>query len=674
MSIKTKYTIGFFVVITLFWPGSTVYAENQAQKTLSPYFFIEGGDPSVDRLPLKRTDVVVHITGVIADVTVMQQYTNEGTRPINASYIFPASIRAAVHGMTMRIGDNVIIAKIRKREAAQKEFDQAKKEGKSASLLKQQRPNVFSMRVANVLPKDTIHIRLRYTELLVPEDGTYEFIYPAVVGPRYASMVQATAPETDRWLQNPYRKPGSATQTAFHIGVNISTGLDLHDLVCTSHETDTIWSAKSTAQVLLKDPEKFGGNRDFILKFRLAGQKIESGMMLYAGEDENFFLLMVQPPKRVEAANIPPREYIFVVDVSGSMSGFPLTTAKNLLETLIGSLRPTDKFNLVLFAGASHVMAPESIPATQKNIRNAVCIIDNQKGGGGTELYNALQRSLSLPRDDAYSRALIIVTDGYIAAEKRVFQLIQTNLNRTNFFSFGIGSGVNRYLIEGMAKAGMGESFIVTKPHEAPVTVGRFKDYIRSPVLTKISIKYPGFEAYDIEPPAVPDLFAQRPLVIFGKWRGDLAGSIEVRGTGGKNEYARVFSVSDQAPDEMNRALRYLWARARIGRLADFNPKAGNAENRELIESLGLTYNLLTAYTSFIAVHSVARNFEGDSRDVKQPLPLPEGVSALAVGGTYSTIPEPELYVLLAILAVIALSMCFYRRLKYRPGVRWRDE
>ncbi len=171
-------------------------------------------------------------------------------------------------------------------------------------------------------------------------------------------------------------------------------------------------------------------------------------------------------------------------------------------------------------------------------------MIDRQQGGGGTELYRALKKSLFLPRDEKYSRTGLIVTDGYISAEKKVFHLIQNNLNRTNFFSFGIGSGVNRYLIEGMAKAGLGEPFIVTKPQDARRMAHKFQEYVQTPVLTHVSVKYHGFETFDIEPPAIPDLFAKRPIIVFGKWRGKLKGTIELLGEGGQGEYIRTFSVA----------------------------------------------------------------------------------------------------------------------------------
>jgi len=650
---RLKQLIYFFLIIIVVMSDTSASAETEHDRTLSPYFFIENGDPAVDRFPLKTTDVVVNITGVMADVVITQKYTNDGTRPISARYIFPASNRAAVHGMKMKIGDQIVFSKIKERQAAQQEFNTAKKQGKSASLLKQQRPNVFSMNVANIMPKDTIDIELHYTELLVPTEGTYEFVYPTVVGPRYSSQGEADSPETDKWIKNPYLKQDSEPRSAFNMGLNISAGIALQEVVCPSHETEIFWESESFARILLSTSEKYGGNRDFILNYRLSGKKIESGLMLYEGRDEHFFLLMVEPPQRVKPADIPPREYIFVVDVSGSMHGFPLNTAKKLLKNLIGNLRESDKFNVILFAGGSKLMAPSSIPSTTKNIRNAIRMIDKQQGGGGTELLRALKKGLSLPKDEGYCRTILIITDGYIAAEKDVFHLIQNNLSRTNVFSFGIGSSVNRYLIEGMAKAGQGEPFIVTRPQQARETAERFREYVQSPVLTDVSVRYDGFEAFDVEPVAIPDLFARRPVIVLGKWRGRPEGTIQLSGTGASGEYIQTFHVSETKPLATNVTLRYLWARTRISHLSDFNFKRGDSENKAEITTLGLTYNLLTAYTSFIAVHEVVRNPEASSKDVDQPLPLPLNVSNLAVGGSVSQVPEPELYLLLVLVALV---------------------
>lgn len=631
-----------------------------AEKTLSPYFFIDNGDSTVDQFPLKSTNVSVAINGVIAEVTVQQRYHNAGTRPINGKYVFPASTRAAVHGMTMRIGNHIITAKIKEREAAKQEFEQAKKAGKSASLLEQQRPNVFSMNVANIMPGDSIAIELRYTEHLVPTDGTYEFVYPTVVGPRYSNRPESSVPSSELWVKSPYLHEAVKPTSDLSISSVVSTGIPIQELSCPTHTTTTNWENESVAKIDLDPMEKNSGDRDYILRYRLMGASIESGLMLYKGETENFFLLTVQPPDRVSVKEIPPREYIFVVDVSGSMHGFPLNTSKILLKNLISKLRPTDLFNVILFAGSSSIMAPRSVPATQANLQNALGLIDQQNGGGGTELSPALNQALMLPGDDRYSRNIIIATDGYIDAEKDIFSLIQSNLDQANIFSFGIGSSVNRFLIEGMAKAGLGEPFIAMNEAEANSVAEKFREYISSPVLTNVNVTYDGFDAYAVEPPAIPDLLAQRPLVIFGKYKGNARGTITITGTGGKGAFKKEIKVADAKPIEANHALMYLWARTRIANLGDF---AGNREESERVKeitSLGLTYNLLTKYTSFIAVLEIVRNTSGKASDVDQPLPLPLGVSDLAVGCT-TKVPEPGLLELLGAVGLLMLIVLWKR-------------
>ncbi len=654
--MKQNQTISIMIIVVCLalFAGTAAIGATGTDKTLSPYFFVQTEESGTDHFPLKATDVRADICGVIADVSVKQVYENQGTEAINAQYIFPASTRAAVHGLTMKIGERIIHARVKEKEVAKKTFEKAKKEGKSATLLEQQRPNVFSMNVANIMPGDNIEIELRYTELLVPTDGVYEFVYPTVVGPRYSDQTEALAPASEQWVKNPYLKQGTPVSTTFDMNVNLSTGLPIQDLQCRTHETVVDWNGEARAGVRLKNAGDFGGDRDYILNYRLSGSKIESGLTLYEGEDENFFLLMVQPPERVKPEEIPAREYVFVVDVSGSMSGFPLNTAKRLMRDLVGGLKPTDTFNVLLFSGSSRLMSNTSIPATADNISRAVAFLEKQRGGGGTRLYSALDKALQLPRREGCSRTMVIVTDGYIQAERDVFELIQDNMNRTNVFAFGIGSGVNRYLIEGMAKAGMGEPFVVTDKDEAPKTARAFREYISAPVLTGASVRFDGFETYDVEPPSIPDLFAKRPVIVFGKWRGKARGKVTVTGTGGQGAYKQVFDVSKIKPADVNRAQRYLWARSRISRLSDFQKGKSDPDRKAEITSLGLTYNLLTAYTSFIAVLEEVRNPQGNAKNVKQPLPLPKGVSNNAVGGC-ATVPEPGLLYLLAGLGGIAI-------------------
>lgn len=643
----------------------SVSAQKQDDRTLSPYFFVKG-DPGVDRLPLKDTRVEIAVSGVIADVRVMQTYRNEGSRPINATYIFPASTRAAVYSMRMRIGNQIITAKIKEREAAKQEFETAKKEGKSASLLEENRPNVFSMKLANIMPQEQIEIELRYTELLVPTDGVYEVVYPTVVGPRYASENDSSRSKNDRPVNSPYFRQGKSPGSTLHISTRISAGVPIEDLNCPSHQISPEWHGPTVAKLSLDDADPFQGNRDFVLRYRLAGNQITSGLILYQGDEENFFLYMAQPPRRVNSEDIPVREYIFVVDVSGSMEGFPLNTSKRLLEDLIGQLRPTDLFNVVLFAGDSTLLSEKPLQANQDNISRAIDLLERQRGSGGTELLPALAQAMGLPRDEGVSRSIVLVTDGYVSGEQEVFDHIRENLNQCNVFSFGIGSSVNRYLIDGVAKAGMGEPFVVTEESEAAGIAARFREYIQSPVLTDIKIRSAGFDTYDVFPAHIPDLFAERPVIIFGKWRGTPGGTFELSGKTGQGNYLNSLDVAGVQPDNGNLALRYLWARSRIAELSDYGAEnVSDARVRE-ITSLGLKYNLLTRYTSFIAVREVVVNPDGSAEDVNQPLPLPLGVSDLAVGS------EPELVWLIAALVLIAMFLTVRRRRSDVPDLDFR--
>ena len=634
MILKKKLCIIVILAVMLMTtPVSYAQQETNVDKTLSPYFLVKSDDPDVDRLPLKSTHAEVNISGVIADVNVTQVYKNEGKKPIEAIYVFPASTKAAVYGMKMTIGERTITANIREREQARHEYNQAKQAGKSASLLEQHRPNVFQMNVANILPSDVIKVELKYTELLVPTDKVYEFAYPTVVGPRYVDQQSDEAGSAETWTSNPYLRQGEPPTYMFNMAVHIAAGLPIKDIACASHKTRIDYKGPSFATINLDPSENQSGNRDFILKYRLAGDKIQTGLLLFEGKDEKFFLLMMQPPKKVIKSQIPPREYIFIVDVSGSMHGFPLNISKKLLKDLIGNLRPTDRFNVLLFAGGSQLMAEQSLPATSQNITRAINTIEGQRGGGGTRLLPALQRALSLSKTEGFSRSIVIATDGYVSVEAKVFDLMRKNLGDANMFAFGIGSSVNRHLIEGMARIGMGEPFVITKPDQALITAKKFRKLIESPVLTGIKVDFGKFKAYDVEPPSIPDVLADRPVIVFGKWRGSPLGTISLRGYTGKHRLLKKIDVSKTKALESNSALRYLWARHRIALLDDYNRLNKQDERVKEVTNLGLTYNLLTAYTSFVAVDTKVRVEDGQTVTVKQPLPLPQGVSDYAVGG-----------------------------------------
>lgn len=621
-------------------------------KTLSPYFVVQGGEGDAEGehepLPLKKTEARVRISGVIADVEIRQVYRNTGSDVLEALYVFPASTRAAVHGLEMKVGDRTVEARIARREEAKKDYENAKSEGKTAALLEQERPNVFQMSVGHILPGDDVEVTLRYTESLVPTDRIYEFVFPTVVGPRYSKSADGSpAAVEDQWVANPFLEAGVVTPTVFDIEVDVAAGMPIKELTCATHPVDIHYAAEDEAKVGLDGSDSHTGDRDFVLRYRLAGNRIESGLLLHEDEErgENFFLLTVQPPKRVTPADLPGREYVFVVDCSGSMNGFPLDTAKTLLRDLVGGLRPRDRFNVLVFASGSHLFSKRSVSADSAQVAAAIRFLESQRGSGGTELTAALERVFELPADEGVSRSVVLLTDGYVDFERETFALVRERLGTANLFSMGIGSSVNRFLIEGLARAGQGEPFFVLDPGDAEEQATRLREMIAAPVLTDITIDFgKGFDAYDLEPEQVPDVFADRPLVIRGKVRGTPEGTIRVTGQSGTER--RTLELAVEATESANPALPYLWARERIGRLVDDYELTRDDEAEKEVTSLGLTYHLLTRFTSFVAIDTVARPAEPDAEHLtqKQPTPLPSGVPNSAVGN--GAAPEPTTFLL----------------------------
>jgi Ca-activated chloride channel family protein len=299
------------------------------------------------------------------------------------------------------------------------------------------------------------------------------------------------------------------------------------------------------------------------------------------------------------------------------------------------------------------------VPAEKDKISDAIAFIDRETGGGGTELLPALKRAMALPRlGKDVSRSFVVVTDGYIAEETAMFEQVRSHLGEANVFAFGIGSSVNRFLIDGIAKAGQGEPFVVLDQSKAGDAATRFRAYVEQPVLTQVKVAFDGLATYDVQPPVLPDVFANRPVVVFGKYKGTPTGKITLTGVSGRGRFVSTIDAATVTPDAKNSALSYLWARSKISELSDFYQ--GDANKKEIVE-LGLKYNLLTRYTSFIAVQQIVRTTAG-STDVDQPLPMPAGVPDSAVGMEVGAEPELILLILLVGLGVLISVARSYRR------------
>ncbi len=679
MRLVVAWVVGL-VLMALALSGADV------ERAGSPYFAVKGAESGVDALPLKSTDVQAVLAGPIAEVRVTQVYANEGGVPLEARYVFPGSTRAAVHAMTMTVGGRKIDAVIKEKGEARKTYEAAKKEGRTAALLEAARSNVFEMNVGNVLPGDMVTVELRYTEMIAPEEGRYEWVFPTVVGPRYVQRPEARGqmPEDgmqkvedggergDAGSQRPVgegegaedgrlagarRYTGAVEEPVFTMSVEIVAGVPVREVTCASHRVETRTEGGRT-RVALPVNEDVQMNRDFILRYRLAGDAITGGLMVDEWKGEKYFMLTLQPPARVTPAFVPPRDFVFVVDVSGSMHGFPLETAKTLMSELLLSLREADSFNVLLFSGGNRVLAGEPVAATPENIASALAMLGRQQGGGSTELLPALKQALALPKPAGVSRSVVVVTDGYVMVEAEAYALVREKLGEANLFSFGIGSSVNRELIERLARAGRAEAAVIEGPARVVEEAERFRKMIEAPVLTQVRTEFVGFAAREVFPQVQPDVLAARPLVVIGKFsggEGEAGGAIRVKGFSGGGAWEEKVDVSGAVNLRGSGVLAQLWARERLEQLRDLHAVGDEpAKRKEEIVALGLKYNLLTPYTSFVAVDTVVRKAAGAAGDaaqkVDQPVALPEGMSS---GEGVPTTPEPATVTLIVMAAAV---------------------
>lgn len=592
--------------------------------------------------PLKHTEVTADISGFVTRVTVTQQFHNPYDTFIEAVYTFPLSDRAAVDAMTMAIGDRVIEGDIKKREEARQIYEHARAAGQTASLLDQERPNIFTQSVANIPPGQNIDITLSYVEYLKYDDGEYEFSFPMTIGPRYmpgglTPGGTTEVPDANRvWADVP--PEGQRAGHDIALTVNLDAGIPVQNLASELHEVDIARTGAAMARVSLKTRKEIP-NRDFVLRYAVAGKKIEDAVLVHTDDRGGFFTLILQPPARVEPNEVAPKEIIFVIDSSGSMSGFPIEKAKESMRLCIQNLNPNDTFNLVSFAGGLGYAFKESVPNTKANRDHALQYLSNLQGGGGTEMMAAINAALTGQTDERL-RVVCFMTDGFIGNDMAILDAIQQHRQTARVFAFGIGNSVNRFLIEGMAREGRGAMEIVTLESEGEEAAQRFYERVNNPLLTNIQLDFGGLKVSDLHPAPefMPDLFSAQPLIVTGRYDKPGAGNVTIRGNTAAGAYERQIDVKLPKKARDHDVLAPLWARKEIDMLMarDWqgiqmgNPKP---EIKTAVTDLGLEYNLVTQFTSFVAVEKKVVNEGGRQRTIEVPVEMPDGVSYEGIFG-----------------------------------------
>ena len=592
-----------------------------------------GQDKTVP-IPLKHTDVKASVAGYIASVDVTQQFQNPYAEKIEATYVFPLPHNAAVNEFVMTIGDRKIRGVVRERAEAEKIYQEAKSQGYVASLLTQERPNIFTQAVANIEPGKSIDVNIKYFNTLAYVDGAYEFVFPMVVGPRFnppgqsdgiGAVGRGSGGASGQSTEVQYLKPKERSGHDISLSVHVDSGVAMESLDSRNHRVTIDRRAPQIADVTLAADERVP-NKDFVLRFGVAGKELKSTAVACRDEKGGgYFTLMLVPPEATTDLPRQPLEMVFTIDVSGSQSGRPLEQEKAAVKYALQHLNPADTFQVMTFASGSKKLFRNPVPADSDAVNEALKWVDALQTGGGTMMVEGMRASLA-GSTEGRLRFVSFFTDGFIGNESDVLKEMHSGLGGARVFSFGVGSSPNRYLLEHMAKVGNGVVAYVGLNDDAGKVMGDHFARISRPALANPTIEADAARVSDVYPERIPDVFAGRPTIVTGRFTGDAPISIRVRGHhGGQDAYVDVPVRVEDRP-AVAKALPAVWARAKIADLGDRQAWEPNADTAGQTRQIALEYGLMSPYTAMVAVDSLSRTNGDHGVSVAVPVPVPEGV------------------------------------------------
>ena len=640
------------MVLTILSPGQSQELSGTAGQGSLLVLDDPGQDEGCSEFVLRHTEVHISIAGFAARVTVEQQFGNDLDHAVEGIYVFPLPENAAVDQMEMTIGKRKIVGTVQKRADAERIYETAKNQGKTAALLTQERPNIFTQAVANIMPGDAIAVKISYFQNIKYDHGQYELNFPMVVGPRYipgnpiGKQGGGWAPDTDlvtdaSRITPPVLKPNQRSGHDIAITVDLDAGISIRHLECVSHQIYIDYQTESYAKITLA-PKDTIPNKDFILRYQLDGDLPEAAFFSYRDDRDGFFSLVLQPQVEFGVNEITPKELIFVVDCSGSMHGEPMAQAKKAMLKFIDGMNPADSFQIIKFSSSASSFSPYPLPNTPANVQKGVAYVRSMAGSGGTQMIEGIKAALDYPADPKRMRMVVFMTDGYIGNEVQILAAIQNKVKDARLFSFGVGTSVNHYLLSRMADAGRGFYQYVRPDENSDDAVDLFFQRISNPLLTDIQIDWADLGIYDVYPAVIPDLFSAQPVIIHGRFQGTASGKITIRGKINQELWVKKVRVDTQYPSPENDYLASLWARSRIKILMD---RMVSGERQDLVNevtALALKYHLMSQYTAFVAVTEETRNTIGGRQETIQiPVLIPEKVSYSGVFGD-SAQNQPE--------------------------------
>lgn len=565
----------------------------------------------IGRCTLQHTEVKADVSGYIARVTVRQRFKNPFHEKIDARYTFPLPHDSAVDEMTMAIGDLKIRGAIKEHEEARALYDLAIRQGRAASLLDQERPNIFTQSVANIEPGKEIDIEIKYVSLLPYENGTFTFVFPTTIGARFSPPNMKDA--ANLLVQDTL---GLRNGRDISISLNVNAGVPIRSISSKLHSVELERPFPNKASLRLKNEDAIP-NRDFVARWNVSSNSIQSGYLVHKHGDEGFFTLMILPPEKVIPSDTQAKELIFLIDCSGSQKGRPIEKAKEALLYILEHMNPQDTFQIITFNNTTEALFKCPQTANEEMKRTARSFIERIDAHGGTWMKPAVAAVCQAPNEDHKLRIVTFMTDGFVGNDMEVLNTIKRFRGQSRWFSFGTGNNVNRFLIDGIATEGGGEAEYVYLESSAEEVGKRFYDRISSPVLTDLSIDVEGLNRSEVFPDTVSDVWAQRPLYLLGKYSKAMNSKVTLRGYAGNKPYKQALELNLPQQETANPALPFLWARAKVEQLMSKDwlgiQNANNEVLKKEITDVALKYHIMSQFTSFVAV---------------DPRPLPKGSEA----------------------------------------------
>lgn len=582
-------------------------------------------DDITSPLPLEHTSVSAQITGPLASVLVTQRFGNPLGEPAELDYLFPLPSEAAVTGFEIQIGSRRVLGDLQEAEAARKTYDSARGAGQRSALLEQRRPNLFALRLANVQPGEKIAASLRYQERVRFDDDSYEFVFPMGITPRYDA---AGHPEEGRGVHAPLAAKNEQIGPV-EIQVSVDAGSAL---------TAEPASPSHPLRVSRLDERRFQAqldgshipDRDFVLRYAAAGAQAAAAAWTSRNRQQETFLACVLPPRLDDDPQPAPREFVFVLDRSGSMVGEPIAQARNALRACLRALGPQDAFRILLFDNQLEWFRPEPSTVTQAELDAADAYLAAVDGRGGTEIIQAIEAALTASALPGRMRYIVFLTDGAVSAEDRAIEQVRGLIGGARLFTFGIGPSVNRALLSRMAQIGRGRAAFLQLDEDIEGAIIRFQDSVSYPMVTDLQLRWENAKAWDIYPAQLPDLYAGEVLALNGRLTRQEGWPARLVLTGRRDGQVVELPIALPEPAGNDPAIERMWAQAHLMNLLDqmdVTPGAAGRLRDEII-GLALAHNLVTPYTSFVAVDQEQAGEGVPARVVHVSVPLPKGLSA----------------------------------------------